>query len=138
MNVVLDASAALAWLFERQAPDEAAQAAQLLDNLETQSAWVPALWHIEVANALLVAERRGVVTEAQISAYLSRLSQLPIETDATPSAARQEAVMSLARRMNLSAYDATYLDLALRADAWLATFDQKLAAAARGIGVTSV
>lgn len=45
--------------------------------------------------------------------------------------------MSLARRMNLSAYDATYLDLALRADAWLATFDQNLAAAARRIGVTT-
>ncbi len=64
MNVVLDTSAALAWMFERTDPAEIALADQLLDNIAALSARVPSLWHLEVANALLVAERRGVVKES--------------------------------------------------------------------------
>jgi predicted nucleic acid-binding protein len=93
------------------------------------------LWHVEVANAVLVAERRGVVTETQVSTYLQRLFQLPIETDSTPPAARQEGIASLERRFGLSAYDASYLDLAIRSGTLIATFDQKLAAATRQVGI---
>lgn len=134
MTLVLDASAALAWIFERHSPHEMTLAKRLLDDLESAAVMVPALWHVEVANALLVAERRRVITEAQISAYLQRLSRLPIQTDPTSPAARQEGIVSLGRRLGLSAYDAAYLDLALRNDACLATFDKKLIAATRGVG----
>ena len=133
--LVLDASAALAWLFRRQACREAMVADHLLDELEAATVRVPTLWHIEVANAVLVAERRGAVTETQVSTYLQRLSQLPIETDSTPPSARQEGIVSLGRRFGLSAYDASYLDLAIRSGALMATFDQKLAAATRQVGI---
>lgn len=52
MTIVLDASAALAWLFERSDPSEARQAEAVLSALVDAPALVPCLWHIEVANAL--------------------------------------------------------------------------------------
>ncbi len=133
---MLDASSALAWIFERTDPEERVLADHLLEMLLTDDVLVPALWHAEVANALLVAERRGVVGEARVIDYLHRLSRLPIVTDDVSVSARQELVMALGREHRLSAYDATYLELALRTGSTLASFDGKLLAAARTAGVT--
>lgn len=126
---------ALAWLFEREDPAEADLAARALSLVAENETLVPMLWHIEVANGLLVGERRGFVTEARTFDYLVRLKRLPIETDDTEPEVRREGIMALARQYGLTAYDATYLDLALRSDAMLATFDRKLAAAAERAGV---
>ena len=134
MNIIVDASMALAWIFQRQKPDEITCADRALLALGHAEASVPPLWHIEILNALLVAERRHVVTEAQVIDYLSRLSLLPIMTDDATPVARRDAVMALAREYGLTAYDATYLDLALRKKAILATFDAKLANAMRNAG----
>ena len=134
MRLVVDASMALAWLFERQNAEEADCADRALLALADAENSVPPLWHTEVANALLVGERRRVVTEAQVIDYLNRLSGLPIATDDTAPAARRDLVMALAREHGLTAYDATYLDLALRKNAVLATFDGKLAEAMRRAG----
>lgn len=125
---------ALAWLFERQKAEEVHCADRALLAIAETETSVPSLWHTEIANALLVGERRRVVTEAQVIDYLTKLSQLPILTDDTAPASRRELVMALAREHTLSAYDATYLDQALRLDAALATFDGKLAAAMRRAG----
>lgn len=134
MSLVLDASSALAWLFERADRNEAKRADRLLSAIATETAMVPMLWHCEVCNALLVAERRKLISEAQAADFLSRLSRLPIETDATPIAQRREVVIGLGRRFQLSAYDANYLDLALRSGATLASFDKKLLDAMRKAG----
>jgi predicted nucleic acid-binding protein len=136
VSLVLDASSALAWIFERTDLEERGLADHLLEMLLTDDVLVPALWHAEVANALLVAERRGVVGEARVIDYLHRLSRLPIVTDDVSVSARQELVMALGREHRLSAYDATYLELALRTGSTLASFDGKLLAAARTAGVT--
>jgi predicted nucleic acid-binding protein len=134
MSLVLDASVALAWIFERADPGEVALADRLLNDIATQSVWVPSLWHLEVANALLTAERRGVAKEAQVIDYLQRLSKLPIMTDDAEVSHRQEAIMALGRQFQLSAYDATYLELALRTGSTLATFDTRLATAMQQVG----
>ncbi len=115
-------------------PQERALADRLLDSMAGQEALVPVVWHTEVANALLVAERRGVVGKAQVIDYLHRLSRLPLVTDDVGVSARQAFVMALGREYRLSAYDATYLDLALRTASQLASFDAKLVAAARAAG----
>ena len=125
-HMVVDASMALAWLFERQKADEIDCAEHALLALNDVCALVPSLWHTEVANAILVSERRHVVTESQVFEYLAKLSILPIETDNETVISRRDAVMALAREYKLSAYDATYLDLALRTNAVLATFDIQL------------
>jgi predicted nucleic acid-binding protein len=83
---------------------------------------------------LLVAERGGLITEARGIDYLSRLSQLPIATDDVQPSARRDAVMGLARDHGLTADDATYLELALRSDASLATFDRRLVEAMDRVG----
>ncbi|NEX19202.1 type II toxin-antitoxin system VapC family toxin [Thiorhodococcus mannitoliphagus] len=134
MSLVLDASMSLAWIFARADPEENALADRLLDAITEQPALVPVLWHTEIANALLVAERRDVVREAQVIDYLQRLARLPITTDAVSVASRQEAVMALGREHRLTAYDATYLELTLRTGSTLASCDSKLLAAARQAG----
>jgi predicted nucleic acid-binding protein len=134
MSIVIDASMALAWLFERQKSDERQRADHALEAIGSTVAIVPFLWHIEIANALLVGERRKVVTHAQVIDYLARLDTLPIVEDDAPPALRRDPVMALARLHNLTAYDASYLELALRKGAVLATFDIQLAEAMRAAG----
>jgi len=134
MSLVLDASAALAWMFQRTDPDEIALADRLLDEIATQPIRVPGLWYLEVANALLVAERRGVAKEAEVIDYRQRLARLPIMTDDIEISLRQEMIMALGRQFQLTAYDATYLELTLRTGSTLATFDARLAAAMKQAG----
>ena len=134
MSLVLDASAALAWMFERTDPDERALAEQLLNEIADQPVRVPSLWHLEVANVLLVAERRGVAKEADVINFRQRLSRLPIVTDDFEISLRHEMILALGRQFHLSAYDATYLELALRTGSILATFDTRLAGAMQQAG----
>ncbi|MCC2666183.1 MAG: PilT protein domain protein [Gammaproteobacteria bacterium] len=135
MKIVIDASMALAWLFERAKKKEIACAEQALTALaDAEKRIVPTLWHTEIANALLVAERRKIVSEAQVIDYLNRLSKLSIENDNTPLETRRDSIMALAREYKLTAYDATYLDLALRIGGVLATFDSALVHAMRHAG----
>lgn len=134
MKLVLDASMALAWVFERSNKIEAECAQHALNLLMEAETFVPSLWHTEIINALLVGERRQVITEARVIDYLNRLSGLPIITDDATVFGRRDLVMALAREHKLTAYDATYLDLALRHNATLATFDRKLIEAMRNAG----
>ncbi len=136
MSLVLDASVTLAWVFQRSSEGERALADRLLAALaEHEDPLVPWIWHLEVINALLVAERRGVIEPARGSRFLQRLRELPIRTEATTPVELDSHLHGLARSAGLSAYDACYLDLALRSGSRLATFDGALAAAALGVGV---
>ena len=130
MTVVIDASMALAWVIERAQVDEAAQAEALLRCCGEELWWVPPLWHLEVINALVVAERRKVIGIGQSDQFLERLHALPIQTDPMPEEGCRRAVLNLARTMQLSACDARYLELTQRLGARLATFDRRLSAAA--------
>ena len=129
---VLDCSLTLAWFFEDEA-DAYAQAVE--DSLPSAAAIVPTLWPLEVANALLMGERRKRATEAKATTFLGLLKALPIVVDdETAERAWQESI-HLARMHQLSVYDAAYLELALRRGLTLATLDDKLAAAANAVGV---
>jgi predicted nucleic acid-binding protein len=136
MSLVLDASAALSWIFERTDAREAAVSEQLIDALTGQSVWVPSLWYLEVSNALLTAERRQVLSAAKAMDFLRRISHLPILLDDESLVRRQEAIIALARQLRLTAYDASYVELALRKGACLATFDSRLANAMQQVGGT--
>ena len=129
---VLDAAVAVAWFFEDEA-DAYAQGVE--DSLATASAVVPTVWGLEVANALLLGERRKRTTAAKVTTFLGLLTSLPISTDdETLSRAWQETLL-LARTHELSVYDATYLELALRRGLPLASLDEKLKKAASAAGV---
>ena len=130
MTIVIDTSMTMAWCFE----DEATPAAdEVLDQLRDGDAAVPSLWQLEVANVLLVAERRGRISEAQASRFVGLLEQLPIRVDT--DVVDVTNVLGVGRRHGLSAYDACYLVLAERLGVPLATLDATLAAAGRTAGV---
>jgi predicted nucleic acid-binding protein len=134
-GLVVDASAVLAWIFERSDPAEAKIAGSLLLVLENADALVPALWYPEVANGLLTGERRGVFDSAKSGYFLSLVGGLQITEDSARPADLQKAILTRARTYALTAYDASYLELALRSGRMLATFDRRLAAAARSAGI---
>jgi predicted nucleic acid-binding protein len=134
MGLVLDASATLAWFINRVDKAEARLADEVLRSLQTQEAVVPALWYTEVANGVLVAERRGGVDPSKSASFLEKVNFLPIAEDAKRPPASQITVLTLARVYKLTAYDATYLELVLRTGQPLATFDRQLAEAVRRAG----
>jgi predicted nucleic acid-binding protein len=130
MPFVLDTSVAMAWCFE----DESTPGTEsVLDRLAVDPAVVPAVWELEVANVLLVGERRGRLTEAQAARFVTLLSRLPINIDlASPPIT---TVLAAGRIHRLSAYDAAYFILAARDGIPLATQDRALRAAAKTAGV---
>lgn len=130
MPFVLDASMALSWCFEDEATPETEK---VLDRLGDDHAIVPPLWESEITNALLVAERKGRLNEAQSTRFVSLLAVLPINVDT--SGPPMTTLLALGRQHGLSSYDATYLALAERAGIAVATLDEKLRAAAHTAGV---
>ena len=132
MSVVIDASVTLAWSFE----DERTPAViALLETVIQDSAWVPAHWHLEVANSLRSAIRRGRVTIAFRDETLADLGQLPIDVDDETSVHAWDATLRLSDRYGLTPYDAAYLELAQRKRLPLATLDRPLAEAAQAADI---
>jgi predicted nucleic acid-binding protein len=132
--IVLDASVTLAWFF----PDEASSYADaVLDHLHASRAFVPALWPLEVANVLAIAEHRQRATPAQADQFVQLLAALPIEVEQRAFADLVPELLALARLHALSAYDAAYLELALRLGLQLATLDTRLTAAAQTAGIAT-
>jgi predicted nucleic acid-binding protein len=129
---VLDCSLTMAWFFEDES-DPYAEAVE--DSLSTASALVPALWPLEVGNALLVGERRKRTTEAKVTTFLGLLKSLPIVIDDETALRAWQECLHLARAHNISVYDASYLELTLRAGLPLASLDARLKAAATAVGV---
>lgn len=133
MTIAIDASITMAWCFEDEATDGSEE---VLERLVEQGAVTPALWRLEVANVLAVAERKKRITEAQTTRFIALLNQLPIDVVVEPTPMIE--LLELSRRHGLSAYDATYLRLSASQGLELATLDDKLASAAEAAGVTCV
>ncbi|MFZ0284428.1 MAG: type II toxin-antitoxin system VapC family toxin [Terriglobales bacterium] len=135
-SVVLDASVPLAWCFEDESD---ALPERVLDVLETGTEMLtPSIWPLEVANALLMAERRERITNAQATAFLQRISKLPILVEPISPSRAFEHILQVARQYQLTEYDAAYVELALREALPLATLDAKMRRAARLAGLTLV
>jgi predicted nucleic acid-binding protein len=131
-ELVLDNSITMVWGFEDEADS---YAAALLDLMPTLRAYVPALWPLEVANVLLVGERRKRIKRAAAAQFLAILGSFPITIDDETTSRAWGDTLNLARTQGLSAYDAAYLELAMRRGLPLATLDAKLRAAAEAVGV---
>lgn len=129
---VLGCSATLPWVFGSEAtPDTDA----LVDALANGAkAWVPALWHLEVANVLLGAKRKGRIDEAGIEKFLATLRLYDIEVDGETIPVAWTRTLALAERFELTVYDAVYLELALRKGLPLASLDEPLRKAMKRAG----
>jgi len=130
--LVVDCSVTMAWCFEDECD---ALADAVLGVFPETEVWVPALWPLEVINVLLVAERRKRLTSADSVRFLELLSGLPIVIDGGTHERAFGSVFSRARELGLSAYDATYVDLAARLGAPLATRDRRVKRACETSGV---
>jgi predicted nucleic acid-binding protein len=131
-GIVIDASVALAWCF----PDEASDYADgVLLALEGRTALVPPIWSVEITNALLVGERRKRIRPPEARRFVELLKGLSILEDTQPFADTMSNILPLAREHDLSAYDAAYLDVAVRQGAPLATLDAALQKAGRTAGI---
>jgi predicted nucleic acid-binding protein len=135
-RLVLDASVTLAWCFSDEKSAFADAVLDLLGN--GAEAVVPAIWPFEVANALLMGERRKRITAAQVTSILQRIGDLPIAVDTVRTDRAFGPVLLLARTEQLTEYDAAYIELALRENLPLATLDDRLGSAARSADVALV
>jgi predicted nucleic acid-binding protein len=131
-TLVIDSSAALSWCFEDEA---SSRSDALFEQVRDQGAVVPGLWHLEVANVLLQAEKRGRITAADVTVRLELIAELPIVTDNETTARAWREILALARAEGLTTYDATYLELAIRRGLPLVSRDEALITAAKRSGV---
>jgi predicted nucleic acid-binding protein len=130
---VLDSSIALCWCFDDEATDATRE---LLDHLREDTAAVPNLWHLEIANVLALSERRRRITAAEIAQFIALLRTLDLEIDGEAAALAFARILDLAREERLTAYDAAYLELAMRLGVPLASKDRDLCDAAERLGVS--
>lgn len=135
MIFVLDNSVTMRWFFGDGKPQELAYAGKVLDAMKEDNALVPVTWGLEVSNVIARAEAKGLVTEARSDAFLEMLEGVDIDVDSATFEHARSDTLHLARRYNLSSYDASYLELALRLGIPLATLDEDLQKAAKKAGV---
>jgi len=130
--LVLDASVAISAVLEEHSAD---QARTILRRVAEAGALVPNLWHLEVGQTLLVAERQGRIDTTRRQKVQTLLLDLPITVDAETWTRAMRDTATLAADQRLSLYDAAYLELSRRCELPLATFDANLRRAACAIGV---
>ena len=130
---VLDVSIALAWAFR---DETSPYATSVIGRLRRDRAAAPGIWTIEVSNALIVAVRRGRIDEMNAYRIHRVIQDLPMEIDWDYTAATLgHRVLRLGIDHGLTAYDACYVDLAIRRGLPLATLDERLARAASKAGI---
>lgn len=125
---MIDASLTLSWCFEDESGDEEMDILQMLG--ADLDVIVPAIWPLEIVNGCLIGERRGRISTDRPAWFLNELSRLPIEVADPPGFERLSAISQTAREYRLTAYDAAYLELAMREGLPLVTLDAQLRAAA--------
>ena len=136
MHFVLDNSVVMRWLFgdgEQQAIEYSNRILDLLAQ-EENGAIVPCIWALEVGNVIVRAESKGLLQEARSAAFLGILQNMLIEIDSRSNQHALSDTLQVARRYQLSAYDASYLELALREGLALATNDDALRKALASAG----
>jgi len=132
MPFVLDASVTLAWAFEDESTPYTDAVQQALRH---DQARVPAIWWLEVCNALMLAERHKRIQIADMMHFIELVQGLPIEVDRVSSHRVADRTIDLARNHSLTVYDASYLELAIHESLPLTTLDRRLRAAAEQTGV---
>ena len=130
---IVDASVGFSWVYPSQA---SAETEELLVEVEAGAVVVvPSLWFLEVANGLLAAQRRKLLTASERKGGLARLSNLNFTVDEETGQAAFRKTSELAEKYGISVYDAAYLEAAVRRKLPLASRDHPLRAAAKRCGI---
>jgi predicted nucleic acid-binding protein len=131
-DFVVDNSVVMTWCFE---DETSAYTDAVQELLLENTAYVPAIWPLEVANVLLVAERKNRISKADSGHFVALLTQLPIVVEGTKPERAFHDIISLARQYRLSSYDASYLELAIRKGLPIATLDKAMIRAAEELQI---
>lgn len=136
MRFVLDNAVAMRWLFRDGSARDTEYADAVLAALEQSDthALAPGIWLLEAGNVIVRAEARGWITEAEAREFTHLLEHMAIQLNPELQGPAFGHVIDLARRFNLSTYDAAYLELALREGIPMATLDAALRKAAEQTG----
>lgn len=132
MSVVIDCSVTLAWLYDDERTDVVER---VFEAVAADCAWVPAIWHLEVANGLQQGIRQRRINADFRDGALADLARLAIRTDPETITFAWSRTLELADRFRLTTYDASYLELAQWRGLALASFDLDLRAAGRKLGI---
>lgn len=132
MNFIIDASAALAWCF---ADEKTKESELLLEKLISEAVIVPSIWSLEIGNILIGALKKGRITYAGVMQFLTLLKKLDIRVDEETNTRAFHEILTLAHSQDLTTYDASYLELAMRLGLPLATKDKELKVVAEKLGV---
>lgn len=133
MKFVLDCSVTMAWCFEDEIN---AYTEKVLTALQkNHEAKVPPLWKLEVINTLLGAQRKKRISLFAANNFKNALTSLPVQVDHASTDRSFDTVFELACQLQLSAYDAAYLELAFREKIPLATLDMALLKAAKKLNI---
>jgi predicted nucleic acid-binding protein len=132
VSLVLDCSAALAWVYQDEISDPAAG---IMHKVVADGAWVPSIWWLEIVNGLRTGINRGRIDIVERDQALSDLGRLNIQTDPDTAKHAWTTILRLSGRLGLTPYDAAYLELAQRRALPFATLDNVLRRAAQSLGV---
>lgn len=130
MPLVVDASVAVAWFARNQATDYTDRIRRLARG---ERLHVPAVWPLELTNALRQLERRKLLSDRQVNTIIELIEPLDIVVHKDIPPPRR--LLAVARDHDLSSYDASYLDLALALRYPVACRDGALKDALRASGV---
>jgi predicted nucleic acid-binding protein len=133
LTFVVDASVTMAWCFD---DDATGYSVSVLKRLDIEDAITPSIWPLEVVNTLIVAERSKQFDHQRSAAFIRLLETLPVSVIDDQAADIFHSVATLAREQVISSYDASYVRLALREGAPLATIDGSMRGACQRLGVT--
>ncbi len=131
-DFVLDCSITMAWCFEDESND---YTDAILEDLKDATAIVPTIWPLEVANVLLQSKKNKRITEVQSASFIDALSALPIVVDQSTTSRSMHSIFVLARQLDLTIYDAAYLELAIREKIPLLSLDKGLIKAAKKLHI---
>lgn len=133
MNFVLDCSVTIPWLRDDHS-DPYAEA--VLESLENYYAYVPILWSYEVANALVTAQRKNLVSPSQTAQFLDQIRDMNIVVQTIHDLKHDHLLVDLGHSYGLTAYDSAYLKLAMVRGLPMATHDEALKKACKRAGVS--
>ncbi len=134
-TIVLDASIAMGLCFEDQID---ATVLQTIEALRTMQGVVTPQWHTEVAEQLLVVERKKRILPADREHFLNLLRSLQLEVDHQGDNDAWGAAYALANEHGLRIEDAQLLLLGLRRRGIIATCRPELNKAAKKMGLPLV
>jgi len=128
---ILDCSVYISWCLREETIKESSK---VLKSIIKNEIIVPSLWAYEVTNVLTISVRRYKLTVAETHSLINDIKLLPIEFD-TPTIEDISNIFNIANEQKLSAYDAAYIELALRTNTPIASFDKEVVKVSEKLGI---